>query len=197
MTVCLIAAYVAVILLAGVDQLIKLWAVANLQGQPDRSFLPLGGLDWMHLHYVENDGAAFSMLSGSRGFLVVFATAMIAFCLLVMQKLARRHRWLLFTMPLIAGGGIGNLIDRLFRGGAVVDYLDLQIFRFAVFNFADCCVTVGVVLLMICLLFVEKEEPKAKTISNRPNAERLPDAPPAEMLPDAETVVNAKESPDA
>lgn len=59
-------------------------------------------------------------------------------------------------MTLIVSGGIGNIIDRIFRGGLVVDYLDVQLFDFAVFNFADCCVTIGAVLLLIYIIFFDK-----------------------------------------
>lgn len=215
MTIWFVIAYLAVIALTGIDQWTKIWAVNNLRGEAAKPFLQIGDFDWMHLWYVENDGAAFSMLSGSRWFLVGFSALMIAVCLVLMQKLSRRHKWLLFTMPLIAAGGLGNLIDRLFRGGMVVDFFDLQLFRFAVFNFADICVSVGVILTAIFLLFVEKDEPEAKTLKSAKKAELaavLPDAAlpnevdEAKMLDDAEMleeaanaegVADAEEAPDA
>ena len=183
-----------ILLLTGTDQLIKLWAIANLKGQSDRSFLPLGSFDWMHLRYLENTGAAFSMLSGSRLFLIVFPIIMISGCLYVMHRLGKKHRWLYPALTLIAAGGLGNLIDRIFRGGAVVDYLDVQLFKFAVFNFADCCVTVGVILMFIGILFLEKEVPDAKSLKN---ADRVPYARHAAELPDAGTLPEAGELPDA
>lgn len=195
-----VAIYIAIAALVGVDQWIKIWAIENLQGQPSRSFLPIGDFDWMHLTYTENTGAAFSIFSGSRVFLIIFPLIMIAICAVLLHRLYREHRWVLFTLPLMIAGGIGNLIDRVFRGGAVVDYLDLQLFDFAIFNFADCCVSVGVVLLIVCVLFVEKEEPTAKKL---PKAERVPfarEAPPlpeASSLPDAEMLPEAEPLPDA
>lgn len=68
-------------------------------------------------------------------------------------------------MTLIVSGGLGNIIDRLFRGGVVVDYLDVQIFDFAIFNFADCCVTIGAALLLIYVLFFDKSDKKDKTVT--------------------------------
>ena len=67
---------------------------------------------------------------------------------------------LVFCLTLIISGGLGNIIDRLFRGGRVVDYLDLQLFDFAIFNFADCCVTIGAALLLIYILFFDKSGKK-------------------------------------
>lgn len=63
---------------------------------------------------------------------------------------------------LILAGGIGNLIDRLFRGGSVIDYLDVRLFSFAVFNFADCCVVVGVILFAIYLFFFDGKKKSAE-----------------------------------
>lgn len=186
--------YTVIAALVGIDQWIKIWAIEHLQGQPSRSFLPIGDFDWMHLTYTENTGAAFSMLSGSRVFLIVFPLVMIAVCAVLMHRSHREHRWMLFALPLIIAGGIGNLIDRVFRGGAVVDYLDLQLFDFAIFNFADCCVSVGVVLLIICVLFLEKEEPTAKKL---PLAKRIPFAREAAPLPEAELLSEAELLPSA
>ena len=64
-----------------------------------------------------------------------------------------KHVLLLSSLGLIISGGIGNLIDRFFNGdvifkGKVVDYIDFCLIDFAVFNFADCCITVGAFLLI-------------------------------------------------
>ena len=177
-----------------IDQLIKLWAIANLQGRPPRPFLQLGSFDWMHLRYLENSGAAFSILRGNRGFLIVFPVIMIAVCLYILHRCGKTRRWLQIAMPLIAAGGLGNLIDRIFRGGRVVDYLDFQLCNFAVFNFADICVTVGVGIVIIGLLFLEKEVPEAKKLKP---AERIPYAHTAAPLDEAGTLPDAGELPEA
>ena len=192
MAVILVCAAIAG--LTVIDQLIKLWAIANLQGQPARPFLQIGSLDWMHLRYLENRGAAFSMLSGNRGFLIVFPVIMIAVCLYVLHRYGKARRWLQIAMPLIAAGGLGNLIDRVFRGGSVVDYLDFQLCNFAVFNFADICVTVGVGLVMIGILFLEKEVPEAKKLKQ---AARVPYEHTAAPLAEAEVLPLAGELPEA
>ena len=64
---------------------------------------------------------------------------------------------MLFSV-LVISGGIGNLIDRI-RIGYVVDYIEVRLFRFAIFNFADICVTVGIVLLLIYILFFFGKKP--------------------------------------
>lgn len=77
------------------------------------------------------------------------------FCIYYLIK-HKKELLTVISMTLIISGGFGNIIDRLFRGGLVVDYLDVQLFDFAIFNFADCCVVVGVVLLLIQILFFDK-----------------------------------------
>jgi len=185
---------VVVVILTGIDQAVKVWAIENLKGQADRTFLKLGSFDWMHLRYIENRGAAFSMMTGFRGFLIAFPLIMICVCFYILHRKGKAHRYLYLAMPLIAAGGLGNLIDRIFRGGAVVDYLDFQLCNFAVFNFADVCVTVGVAVLMFGILFLEHELPEAK---KQKNAERLPYARYAPDLPEAGELEEADELPAA
>ena len=60
----------------------------------------------------------------------------------------------LVSTVMIMSGGIGNLIDRI-RQGYVVDYLDVKLFNFAVFNFADICVVLGAMFALIFVFFVE------------------------------------------
>ena len=191
-TLVLIIAVIAA--LVGADQAIKLWAIANLQGQPERSFLPIGSLDWMHLRYLENSGAAFSILSGNRGLLIVLSVIAMLVGMYVLHRKGREYRWLYPAITLIAAGGIGNMYDRIFRGGRVVDYLDFQLCNFAVFNFADICVTVGVGIVIIGLLFLEKEVPEVKKLKP---AERIPYAHTAAPLAEAGTLPDAGELPEA
>ena len=89
--------------------------------------------------------------------------------------------WMLFARKLtplervawtlVLGGGIGNLIDRI-ATGVVVDYINVLFMNFAIFNFADICVCVGVGLLMVWVLFdsdfKEKAEKSVKTESAAP-----------------------------
>ncbi len=163
----LILGFVIAAALAGTDQLIKFWIVENLKPVQEMDFLQIGSLDILHLYYTENTGSAFSMLAGQRVWLLLASCIGIAVCSVLLVRFGRKSRLLYTSMVLILGGAAGNLIDRIFRGGAVVDYLDVQLFRFAVFNFADCCVTVGTVLLFIYILFSKEEKP-AKEAADDP-----------------------------
>ena len=94
-------------------------------------------------------------LSGMRWVLLGITSLLMIFCIYYLIK-HKKELLTVISMTLIISGGFGNIIDRLFRGGLVVDYLDVQLFDFAIFNFADCCVVVGVVLLLIQILFFDK-----------------------------------------
>lgn len=143
--------------LVGLDQLFKWLAQARLPDRPGRTF-PLIQ-DAFHLTYVENRGAAFGIFQG-RGIFLIGLTGALLLALTVLILTGRiKQPFLLWTMGMIIGGGAGNLIDRIFRG-YVIDYLDFRLIHFAVFNFADCCVVVGTLLVLVKVVFFDREKPK-------------------------------------
>lgn len=142
--------------LAGVDQLLKIWATASLMPVGQAPLIP----GFIELQYVLNDGMAFSMLSGQRWLLIgVTGVVLLAVTVaLIVHPMPRLER---ITWMLILGGGLGNLIDRV-RTGVVVDYLNFQFMDFPVFNFADICVCTGVGLLILSLLLDMRKENRVK-----------------------------------
>mgnify|MGYP002626157886 FL=1 len=155
----LIISALCIIAIAGIDQLIKMWVMSNMSLYEERDFLKIGSLDLMHLHYIENTGSAFSSFSGQRAFLLIITVIGVGICCYFLIKNRKEHKPLLHTsLTMILGGAIGNMIDRIFHGGAVVDYLDVQLFNFAIFNFADCFITVGTILLAIHILFFMEDD---------------------------------------
>lgn len=122
----------------------------------------------MNITYVENDGAAFGMLDNARWlFMIVSAVAIVAI-VVFLRKHGSRHMLLTLSLSFIAGGGIGNMIDRTFvtdvNGTHVVtDFFETAFMDFAVFNVADSFITVGAILLGIYIIFIEpKVEKKLK-----------------------------------
>lgn len=147
----------AALILTGVDQLTKAIVVKNMSLG---STVPAikGLLNW---HYLENDGASFSILEGARWFFVVGTAVVIGVVIYFIAKKYFCH-WLGYaSATLIIAGGLGNLIDRI-RIGRVIDFIDISpLFRFPVFNFADCCIVVGGIALCVYILFVhDKFAPK-------------------------------------
>ncbi len=161
----LIAAAIVIIALIGIDQIIKYWAVAELKPVGTMDFLQIGDLDIMDLTYLENTGSAFGSLAGQRWLLLAVTILGVGVCIYVMLRHARKKPFLLWSLVLVIGGAFGNMYDRIFRGGAVVDYLDLQLFDFAIFNFADCCVCIGTAMLFVYILFFMDKAEKSEKVT--------------------------------
>ena len=97
----------------------------------------------LHLTYVQNYGAAFSFLQGHRWlFIVVFVVFVALLFWGLHKKVLPFARFELWCLAAILGGGLGNILDRVFRG-YVVDMFNVLFMRFAVFNVADICVVLG------------------------------------------------------
>ncbi len=123
-----------------IDQLTKFLAVKFLK--PVDTVPLIEGV--LHLTYLENRGAAFGMLKDHRWvFMVTSTVAVIAVLAFMMAGYKKYYNPLLFTgLSFIAGGGIGNMIDRV-ANGFVVDFIDFRLINFAIFNGADSFVCVG------------------------------------------------------
>lgn len=143
LTLFLAMAAVAVIL----DQIVKAWVRSALPKTGDTApFIP-GVLRLLH---VENAGAAFSMGEGKGFFFVAIAVAIFILALLAVWKEELSVPFAL-ALGAVAGGGIGNMIDRLVQG-SVTDFFATQFMDFPVFNVADIFVTLGVICVLICLI---------------------------------------------
>lgn len=135
------------LVVALIDYIIKILVLNNLK--PIGSLAVIPGL--FSLTYVENRGAAFGMLSNARWIFIVFTFIVIAVLIYFIFKKRITSKLFNISAILIIGGGIGNLIDRIFYG-FVVDYLSVSFFP-PVCNFADYCITVGAGLMVIYLIF--------------------------------------------
>ena len=124
-----------------------------------RRLLPVGGAvrvagDFFRIMYIRNDGAAWGILSGMRGFLMVFPLIMTILIVIFLLKNRQMHWLCKLSLTMIAAGGIGNFIDRCVFG-YVTDMFSFALFP-PVFNVADIAVTVGCGLLVIFVLRGEK-----------------------------------------
>ena len=142
--------------LAALDQLVKYLVRANIPLGGSVSFIP-----WLlDLTYVQNTGAAFSILRTHTWLLTLTsAVVVLVMCWLIVKGFFKNAlgRW---SAALVLAGGMGNLIDRAVFG-FVTDMFKTTFMNFAVFNVADCCITIGVPLLFLyVLLYVGKDEKK-------------------------------------
>ena len=139
--------------IVGVDQLVKYLIVANIPLYGQAPLVP--GI--IKLTYVQNTGAAFSMLSGMQWLFVVIFVLLTA--LLVFEYFKKPMPFTKFERFCIAavyGGGLGNMIDRVFLG-YVVDMFQTEFITFPIFNVADIFITCGCIALIIYVLFFDRE----------------------------------------
>ena len=151
------------------DQFTKHMAVVHLKPIGVHPFLP-GVLE---LRYDTNEGIAWGMLQGKWWLFVPISLAAVAAILFMLIRYRKElPPTVSIALAMIAGGGIGNQIDRIVNQ-SVVDFLNFQFIDFPIFNVADCFVTVGCALALFDLLifhrdfFLDEPKPKkaAKTVS--------------------------------
>ena len=133
----------------GLDQLTKCLAVTYLKAVDTVPIIK----NALHLTYLENRGAAFGMLKNHRWvFMVVSTLAIVAIVAVMLASYKKFYDPLLYVgLTFIAGGGIGNMIDRIALG-YVVDFIDFRLIDFAIFNVADSFECVGCALVILQVL---------------------------------------------
>lgn len=135
----------AVIVLA--DQIIKFFVLNELK--PIGTVKVIDGV--FNLTYVENRGVAFGIFQDMRWVFVAVTCILLFLIIFYMFKKRPKGKLFYICAGMIIGGGVGNLIDRLVHG-YVVDYLAVSFFP-PVCNFADYCITIGVFILVIYVIF--------------------------------------------
>lgn len=136
------------------DQLSKLWVLANLGPIPMTKFVPIIG-NTVRIAYTQNTGVSFSMFQGQSDLLIFVALAIVAGAIYFYATQLPNHLLIVqLILGLIIGGALGNVIDRA-RLGFVVDFI--QVGWFPVFNLADSAVFVGAVLLILQFLLEERQ----------------------------------------
>ena len=113
----------------------------------------------LELLYVQNTGAAFSLLENAQWLFILIAVAAVLLISVFLIRLPKTKRYqpLHILLTFISAGAVGNLIDRI-QLGYVRDFIYFSIIDFPVFNVADIYVTVSTALLVILVLFYYREE---------------------------------------
>ena len=129
------------IFLVLIDQFTKNLLLYNYNKFINKDFL------LFKLDFVKNYGAAFNILSGSRIFLSVIS---IIFSIILIYLILRKNNsnsYNLYSFSFILGGTFGNGLDRIIRG-YVIDFININIINFPVFNIADVSINIGFILLI-------------------------------------------------
>lgn len=152
--------YLPLVLVVILDQLTKIWILRSFELYESREIIP----GFFNLVYVTNTGAAFSMLAGVDSpwrhyFFLGVGVVACAGLTVAYYRIRAAHRLYPLALGLIAGGALGNLIDRL-RYGAVIDFLDFHLggYHWPAFNVADSAICVGAVLFLIVNIIEEKQK---------------------------------------
>lgn len=140
--------FVINIILITIDQIFKYYILINKENLPNN--IINGALNFT---YCENRGIAFGIGQGGAKIFALMTLLMIIVALIYIAfKFNKLKGLTVFGIALVISGGIGNLIDRLFRG-YVIDYIDFsEIVDFPIFNFADICIVVGIIIIGISYL---------------------------------------------
>lgn len=142
-----------------IDQLSKLAVQANMLLFESKTIIP----GFFNITYILNPGAAFGIFRGQPEsfrkafFIIVTVIACIFLLVLLYKEFSYKLRTFAYTA--VIAGAIGNMIDRI-RVGKVVDFLDFYVkdFHWYAFNFADCCITVGIAVLILDMFVNKKKE---------------------------------------
>ena len=159
--------FLCLIIIAGIvylDQLTKWLSIVFLRGED--SFPLIRNI--LNFTYVENKGAAFGMLSEHRWLCMISSSVAIVGILVYIYIKKPKNLLLRTSLSMIIGGGIGNMIDRLFLG-YVVDFIEFAFVDFAVFNIADSFVTIGTGLLMLYIIISTVKDYKGADKSEKGN----------------------------
>ena len=106
--------------------------------------------------YIKNPGMAFGIQIGNRLFFTLFALIASIVILVYLFRLKPENFLARFALASIFGGAVGNLIDRI-AYKEVIDFIDIRIIRWPVFNIADIAVTIGMILLIAFVIFNNKD----------------------------------------
>lgn len=148
--------YIIAIIYLMIDQIVKIIVRTKMELYQEIKIIP----KLFSLYYVENDGAAFSILGNQTIFLIIVSII----CLIILNKFILEEELpknSLIPLGCLLGGIVGNLIDRIIFK-SVTDYLSIFIFKysFPVFNIADIGITVGTALLILNIVLEEKKNKK-------------------------------------
>ncbi|WP_164847971.1 signal peptidase II [Lacticaseibacillus hulanensis] len=133
------------------DQLLKSWVATNIALNTSHTLIP-GVLSFTNLR---NDGAAWSMFSGQQWFfyiVTIVALIVVAF----LWRDSKNKPMYRLGLAFILAGAIGNFIDRLHQQ-YVVDMFQTDFINFPIFNIADMCLTVGVILVAVYIIFFDND----------------------------------------
>ncbi len=155
--------YIPSLIVVILDQLTKIWVKNNFSLFESRNIIG----DFLRFSYVENPGIAFGIRLGNLKVLVTVISIAIATYLAFLLYNSKHLEYLeKFSLSLILGGAVGNLIDRILiyvpnsTYNGVIDFIDVGVsgHRWYIFNIADSAVTMGIIIYLFYSTFIENKQ---------------------------------------
>lgn len=173
--------YAAVAGLLAFDQITKALTRAYL---PLHESISLIGDEFLLLTHVQNPGSAFGFRVLGLKPLLVFGWGAAIVLVFYLNRLVKRHDLMRWPVMLFLAGAVGNSIDRTLFGQVTdfldVDFPDFIMPRWPIFNVADSCVTVGIILLIILTLFTRHTLPQAAAAASHAGTSTAPNTSPSD-----------------
>ncbi len=141
-----VLAIICGLLIVGADQLTKYLVITYMEPNQVITVIP-GLINFNRIN--PNSGAAFGILEGKTWFLITITCIIMVICVCMLIRKTFDSKLMFWALCIVLGGGMGNMIDRIFRGGNVIDFLEFGFFEFPVFNVADCAVCIGAAMIML------------------------------------------------
>lgn len=159
-----ILAIITGICILGLDQYTKFFITSNFELAQSYPFLK-GFID---ITYIHNRGGAWGMLTGHTWLLLSVTIVVMLICISLIIRFGIKNKLMFWAIILILSGGLGNMIDRIFRSGNVVDFLHFEFFpEFPVFNVADCSIVIGASLLILYFVIdIIKDNRQKKSLAD-------------------------------
>lgn len=133
----------------------------------------------LNINYLQNEGVAFGIFDGDLMLIMVVTAVILGFLVKLIIHYFNENKFVYATsLILVLSGGFSNLIDRMLRG-FVVDYINITLFSFPVFNIADMLITIGVIILFILIvrdLIIperKRKEKKEKKLEKKEKARKI------------------------
>lgn len=150
--------------LAAIDQLTKWLVTVYIMPHETVPLLRFGDVECLNFTYCENTGMSFSLLEGQRVLLIALPLVLVAAIEWYIFSGRANTKAKILALAAVAGGGLGNLIDRVFMG-YVIDFIDVRLIHFAIFNFADICAVCGGIAFALIMILEEKKEKSDEKLS--------------------------------
>lgn len=152
-------------LFLGVDRYTKAYFEPLMNTGESKDFIK-GFID---LTVISNEGGAWGMLSGHTWILLSITLVVMLVLIALLLRFGLKNKLIFWSVCLVLSGGLGNMIDRIFNDGKVIDFLHFEFWpTFPVFNVADCAIVIGAGLLILYFVIdIVKESKKDKIAENK------------------------------